>query len=191
MAYTYRAWRKESREMDDSSWEIAYWWGEGSVPCTLLTRHGSLRLLTRPTIDTRAHEVRNTEQAREAFAHFLRGQPTTVVTSGLMLPGFDWNAPLDVPLRRDKIRSDPPPALKVLTFEEAVLSPGEPVVVMGRYSAAQGGLLHDEANSRPLRAFKGDTEKVRGHLRSGATAYGALALVALVVTALFTAQMLR
>lgn len=50
---------------------------------------------------------------------------------------------------------------------------------MGRYSAARGGLVHDERAGRPLRVLKGDTTTVRAQLLSGATSYGVLSLVAL------------
>jgi hypothetical protein len=75
-------------------------------------------------------------------------------------------------------------------MHEWVVAPGEPVVLMGRYSAQRGGLVHDDRRGRPLRVLKGDVTEVQRQLRTGALAYGALSLAALGVATVSALAML-
>ena len=80
--------------------------------------------------------------------------------------------------------------LSELTLHEWVVAPGEPVVLMGRYSAARGGLVHDNRKGRPLRVLKGDTDTVQSQLLKGGLAYGTLAALALAGAALLAGSIL-
>lgn len=191
VAYGYRAWRREREPGSKSSFDIAYWWGEGSTPCSLLTPQGSFDVRSRLEIEAWSAFVENTATARAHFDAFMRGVAPVVGKAGIARPGFDWDTPLDAALRRDKLRQSDPPPLSELTLHEWVIAPGEPVVLMGRYSASRGGLVHDDRKGRPLRVLKGDTDAVRSQLLKGALAYGALAVVALAVAALLAGSLLR
>ncbi len=191
VAYGYKAWRRErSGPSQKNTWEIAYWWGEGSTPCSLLTRQGTFEVRSRLELELWSSLVENTAAAQAHFAAFMRGVSPEVGKAGIARPGFDWDAPLDGPLRRDKLRQADPPPLAELTLHEWVIAPGEPVVLMGRYSAARGGLVHDDRTGRPLRVLKGDTESVRSQLLKGAFAYGVLSAAALGIAALLAGSIL-
>ncbi|WP_239490736.1 hypothetical protein [Luteitalea sp. TBR-22] len=190
-AYNYKAWRREVRGPGTkTSVEIAYWWGEGSAPCSLMTRRGTLELRSRPWLDFWSAGVPNTDESRGHFSRFMHGVQAEPQQGGIVVPGFEWDAGLDGPLRRDKAKTTHVP-LEELQFTEWTLSPGEPVVVIGRYSAQRGGVIHDDRKGRPLRVLKGDAETVRAALGQGATAYGVLSLLALGVSAFFAASILR
>ena len=192
VAYGYKAWRREKSEPSQkSTWEVAYWWGEGSTPCALLTRHGSLDVRSRMELEQWSSFVENTATAQAHFAAFMRGVSPEVGKAGIARPGFEWDAPLDGTLRRDKLRQPDPPPLSALTLHEWVIAPGEPVVLMGRYSAARGGLVHDDRKGRPLRVLRGDTDAVRLQLLKGALAYGGLSVIALAIAALLAGSILR
>ncbi len=179
VAYGYKAWRRETKPGSKNSFDIAYWWGEGSTPCSLLTRAGSFEIRSRLELELWSALVENTAAAQAHFAAFMRGVEPVVGKAGIARPGFDWDAPLDGPLRRDKLRQADPPPLGELTLHEWVIAPGEPVVLMGRYSASRGGLVHDDRTGRPLRVLKGDTDAVRSQLLKGGLVYGVLSAVAL------------
>jgi hypothetical protein len=190
-AYGYKAWRREkSGPSQKNTWEIAYWWGEGSAPCSLLTRHGSFEVRSRLELELWSSLVENTAAAQAHFAAFMRSVNPDVGTAGIARPGFDWDAPLDGPLRRDKLRQADPPPLGELTLHEWVIAPGEPVVLMGRYSATRGGLVHDDRTGRPLRVLKGDTASVRSQLLKAALGYGALSALALAGATLLAGSIL-
>jgi hypothetical protein len=191
-AYAYKAWRREkSGASTKNTWEIAYWWGEGSAPCTLFTRSGSLEVRSRLWLEAWSARVDNTERARSHFAAFLQGVQPTVQKAGIVVPGFEWDGPLDGPLRRDKMRQVDPPPVEALELHEWVVAPNEPVVLMGRYSTQRGGLVHDDRRGRPLRVLKGDVTEVQRQLRTGALAYGALSLAALAIAAVLAGSLLR
>lgn len=181
VAYAYKAWRRERRGPGRNTQEVVYWWGEGSAPCSLLTRQGTLEVRSRLWLEMWSAQVENTPAAQAAFDTFMRGTQPDVMTAGVLHTGFDWNAPLDGLLRRDRTREDPPP-LSELTLTEWVVAPDEQVVLMGRYSDARGGLVHDDARGRPLRVLKGDVREVRAQLRTGALTYGLLSLLAFAAT---------
>lgn len=191
VAYGYRAWRRERQPGSKNSVDIAYWWGEGSTPCSLLTTRGTFEVRSRLEIESWSSIVENTATARAHFDAFMPGVAPVVGKAGIARPGFDWDAPLDGALRRDKLRQSDPPPLPELTLHEWVIAPGEPVVLMGRYSAARGGLVHDDRKGRPLRVLEGDTNAVRSQLLKAALAYGTLSLLALAVVALLAGSILR
>ena len=190
VAYGYKAWRREQTGPSrKTTSEVAYWWGEGSTPCTLLTPHGALEVRSRLELDLWSSLVDNTPEARAGFDRFLAGVRPDVTKAGIVRPGFAWDTPLDGTLRRDRVRQPDPPPLADLFLHEWAVAPDEPVVLMGRYSAARGGLVHDERTGRPLRVLKGSVETVRSQLRQGAIGYGVAALLALGVAAVFAGSL--
>jgi hypothetical protein len=155
-----------------------------------MTRAGNFEIRSRLELELWSALVENTAAAQAHFAAFMRGVEPVVGKAGIARPGFDWDAPLDGPLRRDKLRQTDPPPLSELTLHEWVIEPEEPVVLMGRYSAARGGLVHDDRTGRPLRVLKGDMDAVRSQLLKGGLAYGVLSAVALAVAALLASSIL-
>lgn len=191
VAYGYKAWRRERwGKSEKNTVEVAYWWGEGSAPCTLLTRAGSFAVRSRLELDLWSAMVENTVVAQDHFAAFMQSATPEVGPVAIARLGFDWDTPLDGLVRRDRQRQVDSPSLSALTLHEWVVTPGEPVVLMGRYSAARGGLVHDEGAGRPLRVLKGDIATVRAQLLSGATSYGVLSLVALGVAVMLAGSIL-
>jgi hypothetical protein len=191
VAYGYKAWRRERwGRSEKNTREVAYWWGEGSAPCTLLTPAGSFAVRSRLELDLWSAMVENTVAAQDHFAAFMRDATPEVGPVAIARPGFDWDTPLDGLVRRDKQRQVDSPSFGALKLHEWVVTPGEPVVLMGRYSAVRGGLVHDDRAGRPLRVLKGDVAAVRSQLQSGATSYGVLSLVALGIAAMLAGSLL-
>ena len=188
VAYVYKAWRRErSGPSQKNTWEIAHWWGEGSAPCTLVTARASLEVRSRLELDAWHSAIENDDTARSNFAAYMQGVTPVVGKAGIARPGFEWDLPLDGVLRRDRLRQPDPPPLGDLTLHECAVAPDEPVVLIGRYSAARGGLVHDDKAGRPLRALKGDAAAVQSGLMKGALVYGSLAMACLAGAAAFAA----
>ena len=102
VAYGYKVWRREKEDgTKKQSWRNHVLVGRGS--CTLFTRQGSYAI---------------SRASSWIFARFLQDVQPEVLKAGIARPGFDWDMPLDGPLRRDRMRQSDPPPLEDLLFHE-------------------------------------------------------------------------
>lgn len=70
---TRRGDASDGRRTRSTPGRFAYWWGEGSAPCTLLTRAGSFAVRSRLELDLWSAMVENTVAAQDHFAAFMEG----------------------------------------------------------------------------------------------------------------------
>ncbi|HYS56393.1 MAG TPA: ankyrin repeat domain-containing protein [Thermoanaerobaculia bacterium] len=162
--------------------------GFGLTPSVIDSPYGAIRILGFPMLEGFSKEQLDSEsnvaKAKEylATATFqdMRFNPLAMYREVKDLMSDDdgqvhkdWKMTTDAELRADA------------SLHEQIVAPGDQVTAIGKYSAAQDGLVPDMGN--PLRLIRGDAQVVAGSLwkKATGTVIGAVLFAAFVNGALF------
>jgi hypothetical protein len=118
---------------------------------------GSVRLLAYPELAFPPENLRGKPYSEHAREYLDRAQFETMDVKASIAHMKTLVADDDGRIRYDINRHAPGVEFERMVFQEKVLEPGDPVVAIGTYSAAKGGLVPDaRAILHPIKIIKGD-----------------------------------
>jgi hypothetical protein len=127
--------------------------GHAFVPCEVRTPTGPVPLLTRPLLEFPAKVVEGPDALERARAWVARAQFEVVKNRGLLgeLSDYAESFSRDGGIQqRDEKHLETDPDLADWILEERIVSPGETVSAVGRYSESAGGLVGEHGSGEAL-----------------------------------------
>jgi hypothetical protein len=164
--YEYKISRMVRSGKSGSS-EISLYDGKALVPSTIATRHGTVRLLSVPTLDVKPEDLSDQVARANAQRYIEATQFQTRRTPKDKRVGVEQESTdEDGNFRRDDYY--PPESevdLAACMFSEKVIRQNEAVCAFGLYSRQRGGLIPHPNWAKQTRIMRGDATTVAGQLR--------------------------
>jgi ankyrin repeat protein len=134
-------------------------------PCAVDTPRGPIRILGFPMLEGFAKELMASDVATSNAVAYL-GSTEFADMTGLKVRAMyreikDLMTDDDGQVRKDWRMTDDPDVADKSLYEQ-IVSPGEQVCVIGRYSAEKRGVVPDVAHGNPLRLVQGDLRAATG-----------------------------
>lgn len=145
------------------------------TPAVVDTRAGSFRLLAVPTFDFDSELLDAKTASRSAQSLFTRPEIKKARPPRGRL-AEQWSDD-DGSYRYEADYTTSPIDLNNCTFTESLVRPGEQIILIGRYSAAHGGIVADENWANVTRIMKGDATAAIASLTRRAKRYVIAALL--------------